>query len=95
MQITNIHNTAIAPFENANFSDFTLSSAKGRERRAQKKIDKARTQGAMERAKLGLEDGPPLPSAASGNEGGSKTLIYAGIGAAILVTVIVIFLLKR
>ena len=90
MEITAVHNTSIAPY-----SDFSLSSPKGRERRAQKQIDKARTDGAKERAKLGLEDGPPVLSQGGAETGKPKTALYIENGAAILVIVILIFVFKR
>ena len=62
--------------------------------RADKKINKERTKGAAERARMGLED-IPMPVAAPAQTGKSNTLLYAGIGAAAVILVIVVMYFKK
>jgi len=101
-----IHGTAIAPGQESEYSDlFGIGKSKAarqaaqlarQQKRADKKINKERTKGAAERAKMGLEDGPPVPSApAAAGTGNSKILIFAGAGAALLILVIVFFIKRK
>lgn len=104
MNIEYIHGTALAPGQESDYSDlFGIGKSKAaraeakvarQEKRAAAKILKERTKGAAERAKMGLEELPTIAADGAPAAGKSKILIFAGIGAAVLILVIV-FIIKR
>jgi hypothetical protein len=104
MTINEIHETAIAPYLGSDYSDlFGIGKSKAQraesksarvEKRAAKKVNKEATKGAAERARMGLED-IPVPGTQAAASGKSNILLYAGIGAAAIILVIVIMIFKK
>lgn len=63
------------------------------EKRGARQVEKARIKGAKERAQMGLDELPA--AAATAPPAKSKSVIYAAIGAGVLIIAAVIFFIKR